>query len=55
MNTPANRLLRCQITIRTARAVYQPYTGLFKSTADALLDALNKTSELAHIQVRVLQ
>lgn len=55
MNTPTNRLLECQITIRTASAAHPPYTGLFKSTADALLDALSRTGELAHIQVRVLQ
>lgn len=55
MNTDTNRLLKCQITIRTASTVYRPYTGLFRSTAEAILDALNKIGELAHIQVRVLQ
>lgn len=49
-----NQLKRCQVKIKTAGHSYR-YTGLFRSTFYALMDAAKRVSEPCCVTVEVLK
>lgn len=49
------KLLKCEITIRTADAKSKTVYGLFRSSFDAYISASNSVNQLCYVKVRVLR
>lgn len=49
-----NSLMKCQVKIKTASSSYR-YTGLFRSTWYALMDAAKRVSEPCCVTVEVVK